>query len=79
MRMRDFENWPEPAGRSPADISLKSRLRQCLARQRLPKNDGKSEELCLVRRLAGGEAAGRGQPFISCTDRAQFCLNFAST
>src|SRR6266851_7415161 len=41
-------------------------------------HNGKSEKLCLVRRLAGGEAAGRGQPFISCTDRAQFCLNFAS-
>jgi hypothetical protein len=32
VRMRDFENWLESAGRSPAEMSLKSRLRQLLGK-----------------------------------------------
>jgi hypothetical protein len=31
MRVKDFENWLESAGRNPAEMSLKSRLRQLLA------------------------------------------------
>jgi hypothetical protein len=28
--VRDFENWLETAGRSPAEMSLKTRLRELL-------------------------------------------------
>jgi hypothetical protein len=30
VRVRDFENWLESAGHTPAEISLKVRLRQLL-------------------------------------------------
>jgi hypothetical protein len=32
VRMRDFEAWLESAGRSPAEMSLKSRMRQLLGK-----------------------------------------------
>jgi hypothetical protein len=32
VRVRDFENWLESAGRSPAEMALKSRLRELLSR-----------------------------------------------
>ena len=33
VSLRDFRNWLDGAGRSPAEMALKSRLRQILARQ----------------------------------------------
>src|SRR5713226_5313742 len=30
VRIRDFERWLEPEGRTPAEMSLKSRLRELL-------------------------------------------------
>ena len=30
VRVKDFDNWLESAGRNPAEMSLKSRLRQLL-------------------------------------------------
>jgi hypothetical protein len=30
VRVKDFENWLESAGRNPAEMSLKSRLRQLM-------------------------------------------------
>ena len=32
VRMRDFESWLESAGRTPAEMSLKTRLRELLGR-----------------------------------------------
>jgi len=32
VRVRDFENWLESAGRSPAEMSLKTRLRELLGK-----------------------------------------------
>ena len=32
VRIRDFRNWLESAGRSPAEMALKSRLRNILGR-----------------------------------------------
>jgi hypothetical protein len=32
IRVTDFENWLESAGRNPAEMSLKYRLRQLLGR-----------------------------------------------
>jgi hypothetical protein len=32
VRARDFENWLESAGRSPAEMGLKSRLREVLSK-----------------------------------------------
>ena len=32
VRVRDFENWLESTGRSPAEMSLKTRLRQFLGK-----------------------------------------------
>jgi hypothetical protein len=32
VRMRDFEAWLESAARSPAEMSLKTRLRQLLSK-----------------------------------------------
>jgi hypothetical protein len=32
VRMRDFEAWLESNGRSPAEMSLKSRLRELLSK-----------------------------------------------
>jgi hypothetical protein len=33
VRMRDFEAWLESAARSPAEMSLKTRLHQLLSKQ----------------------------------------------
>jgi hypothetical protein len=32
VRVPDFENWLESAGRSPAEMSLKTRLRELLSK-----------------------------------------------
>lgn len=32
VRIRDFETWLESAGRSPAEMSLKTRLRELLSK-----------------------------------------------
>jgi hypothetical protein len=32
VRVRDFENWLQSAGRSPAEMSLKTRLRELLSK-----------------------------------------------
>jgi hypothetical protein len=32
VRIRDFENWLDSAGRSPAEMALKSRLRDIIGR-----------------------------------------------
>jgi hypothetical protein len=32
VRMRDFEAWLEPNGRSPAEMALKSQLRELLGK-----------------------------------------------
>jgi hypothetical protein len=32
VRIKDFENWLESAGRSPAEMALKSRLRDIIGR-----------------------------------------------
>jgi hypothetical protein len=39
MRVRDFKNWLESAGRCPAEMSLKTRLRELSKSSQLSKCD----------------------------------------
>jgi hypothetical protein len=38
VRVQDFERWLDSQGRTPADASTKSRLRELLGRKKLPKS-----------------------------------------
>jgi hypothetical protein len=40
VRVHDFERWLESQGRTPAEMSLKSRLRELLGREATDANSG---------------------------------------